>query len=207
MITPLHNAVAGPAARRANAAAFTARSHAGRAGVTAAGQGVVVSGGRSTLPLTGDTAMQTPVFTHLARILVAPLLALTLALTPALPAQAVTQDEVNATLGTDAQLWSGLFALAVADQIREKCGTIEARTLRATAFVYELYSQARDHGFSRREIRAFQTAETTEARMRAEVAAYFAQHGVRAGDSETYCALGLAEIAAGSQAGELLRAR
>jgi len=125
----------------------------------------------------------------------------------ALPVTAATQDEINATLSGDAELWAGLFSLAVADQIRENCDSLEVRTLRTTAFVYDLYGQARDYGYSRREIRAFQTADATEARMRAEVAAYFAQHGVRAGDPETYCALGLSEIAAGSQAGELLRAR
>ncbi len=123
------------------------------------------------------------------------------------PAQAATQAEINATLGADAELWQGLFAVALADEIRTQCPTIEARTIRATTFVYGLYSRARDYGYSRAEIRAFQVADSTETRMRAEIGAYVAQHGVREGASETYCALGLAEIAAGSQAGELLRAR
>ena len=123
------------------------------------------------------------------------------------PAQAATQDEINATLGADPAIWSGLFTLAVADQIRTYCESIEARTFTATRFVYGLYSQAREYGYSRDEIRAFQRADSTEARLRAEVGAYFAQNGVREGAPETYCALGQAEIAAGSAAGELLRAR
>jgi hypothetical protein len=129
------------------------------------------------------------------------------ALALAMPAAAATQDEINATLSGDAGIWQGLFALAVADEIRNNCPSIEARTIRATAFVYDLYGQARGYGYSRSEIRAFQTADSTETRMRAEVGAYFAQNGVRQGVPDTYCALGRSEIAAGSQAGELLRAR
>ncbi|WP_127104066.1 DUF5333 domain-containing protein [Pararhodobacter zhoushanensis] len=125
----------------------------------------------------------------------------------AAPVQATSQEEINATLQADPQIWRDLFSLAVADEIRKNCETIEARTLRATGFVLGLYNEARSRGYSRQEIRAFQTADSTETRMRAEVMAYFAEHGVREGAPDTYCALGLSEIAAGSQAGELLRAR
>ena len=137
-------------------------------------------------------------------------LTLTLAAALALSATAApaqTQDEINARLGGDAALWTGLFAVALADELRNRCEGLEARTLRATSFVFGLYNRARDYGYSRQQIRAFQTADSTEARMRAEVNAYFAANGVREGDAETYCALGRSEIAAGTQAGELLRAR
>ena len=81
------------------------------------------------------------------------------------------------------------------------------RTFRATRFVYGVYSDARAYGFSRQEIRAFQVDDGTEAQMRARVQDYYTQHGVRIGASETYCALGLAEISAGTPAGNLMRAR
>ena len=133
------------------------------------------------------------------------LLALTLAATPAL---ATTQDDINASLQGDEQLWEGLRWLAIADEIRKNCSDgFEARTLRATSRVLELYNRARDYGYSRDQIRAFQRADSTEARMRREVLAYFAQNGVREGVSETYCALGRSEVASGSPAGTLLRAR
>ncbi|MFN4101526.1 MAG: DUF5333 domain-containing protein [Pararhodobacter sp.] len=125
----------------------------------------------------------------------------------ATPAMATPQAQINATLEADAQLWQGLFALAVADEIRKNCDAMEARTVRATSAVWGLYNRARGYGFSRQEIRAFQTADSTEVRMRAEVLAYFAANGVREGVPDTYCALGRSEIAAGTQAGELLRAR
>lgn len=133
-------------------------------------------------------------------------IACTLSAAP-LAALASSQAEVNATLGGDTRVWSSLVALAIADEIRTHCPTIEAREFRTTAFVLGLYNHARSLGFSRQEIRAFQVHETTEARLRAEVNGYFAANGVRAGAADTYCAQGLAEIAAGSQAGEFLRAR
>lgn len=132
---------------------------------------------------------------------------LTLGAAPALPAQATTQDEVNATLGADAALWDDLFWLAVADEIRKECDSMEARTLSATMYVWDLYNRARAYGFNRSQIRAFQTDDVMGERMRGQVLAYFAENGVHEGQPETYCALGLAEIAAGSKAGDLLRAR
>lgn len=133
---------------------------------------------------------------------------LALMLLLASPALATPQEQINATLGGDAELWAGLRALAIADEIRNNCPEgIEARTLRATSRVLDLYNRARSYGYSRAEIRAFQVHDTTETRMRAEVGAYFAQNGVRVGVTETYCALGRSEIAAGTPAGELLRAR
>lgn len=123
------------------------------------------------------------------------------------PVMATSQQEINATLRADPQVWEGLFTLALADQLREFCPTLEARTFRATRFVYGLYNQARSYGFSRAEIRAFQVDDGVEVALRARVTSYFDQNGVREGVPETYCALGMAEIAAETPAGTLLRAR
>ncbi|WP_416349384.1 DUF5333 family protein [Pararhodobacter sp.] len=46
--------------------------------------------------------------------------------------------------------------------------------------------------------RAFQTNEDARAELRVRVLAYFNQHGVREGAPETFCALGNAEISAGT---------
>jgi len=136
-----------------------------------------------------------------------PLAALFVALMLAAPVSATTQAEINATLRADVSIWDGLFAIALADQLRETCPTLEARRIRATRFIYGIYGQARDYGFSRSEIRAFQRDDGVGDQMRARVMGYFEENGVREGAPETYCALGEAEIAAGSPAGTLLRAR
>ena len=125
----------------------------------------------------------------------------------AAPLWAAPQEEINATLGADTEIWNGLFAVAVADQIRENCDSIAAREFRAMRFIYGLYGRARDYGYSRQEIQAFRSDDAMGNRMRTEVMAYFAENGVREGAPETYCALGLAEISAGTPAGNLLRAR
>lgn len=173
----------------------------GREGVKWGPIGPVLGSARATGRATKDTLMH--------KLMLSALVSVTLGLGTGFAgsAKAATQDEINATLGADQSIWSGLFTLAVADQIRTHCDSIEARTFTVTRFVYGLYSQAREYGYSRDEIRAFQRADSTEARLRAEVGAYFAQNGVREGAPETYCALGQSEIAAGSAAGELLRAR
>tara|TARA_R110002124_G_scaffold54062_3_gene154272 strand:- start:3353 stop:3775 length:423 start_codon:yes stop_codon:yes gene_type:complete len=125
----------------------------------------------------------------------------------AAPLWAAPQEEINATLGADTEIWNGLFAIALADQIRENCDSISARNFRAMRFIYGLYGRAREYGYSRQDIQAFQRDDAVGDRMRAEVMAYFAENGVREGASETYCALGLAEISADTPAGNLLRAR
>ncbi|MBN8291615.1 DUF5333 domain-containing protein [Rhodobacter sp. NTK016B] len=131
----------------------------------------------------------------------------TLALAYPAAAQEVSQDEVNATLGADPQLWAGLFQLAMAWDIDNNCDSIEPRRIAATSYIFGLYNQARAYGYSRRQIRTFQTADSTEARLRSEVGAYYEANGVVEGDAETYCALGRAEMAAGSPAGQLMRTR
>lgn len=134
-------------------------------------------------------------------------LTLAIALSLATPAMADRQDDVNAALWENAEIWNGLFAIALGDRIRTHCDSIEARVFRTTAFVLSLYNAARAMGFSRDEIRASQVHPDTAARMTAQVMAYEREHGVREGQPQTFCALGQAEMAARSQVGELLRTR
>ncbi|PQO24529.1 hypothetical protein C2I36_02525 [Rhodobacteraceae bacterium WD3A24] len=113
----------------------------------------------------------------------------------------------NAALRADETVYNGLFAVAVADQIRTNCDVIGPRMFRAIGFLHSLESHARSQGFSQEEIDAFIDSEEEQERMRGHVMAYFEEHGVDEDAPETYCALGRAEIERGSQAGALLRAR
>ncbi|WP_417596964.1 DUF5333 domain-containing protein [Pararhodobacter oceanensis] len=144
--------------------------------------------------------------TFLPTTLATATLALSLAVTSA-QAQTTPQAEVNATLMADDYIWSGLFSVAVADQIRNECARMDARTFRATRFLYDLYGKARDYGYSRDQIDTFRRDEANQELLRTWVMQYFDQHGVRLDAPETFCALGEAEIAAGTRAGTLLRAR
>lgn len=122
-------------------------------------------------------------------------------------AQARTQAEVNATLRADTEIFNGLFVMGIAHGIRDTCPTIEARMLRANSLALSLYNRARGMGFSRDEIRAFLRDDDHKAELRAIVIDYYNRQGAQVEQPETICALGLAEIAAGTPSGALLRAR
>ncbi|SDX20065.1 DUF5333 domain-containing protein [Roseicitreum antarcticum] len=124
----------------------------------------------------------------------------------AMPA-AASQAAVNDALRGNPSIYNGLFAIAVADQVRKKCDSISPRMVSAFLFARSLQAEAREMGFSDDEIDAFLDSDAEKDRLRASVTRYFAQNGVVESDPETYCALGRTEIARASQAGVLLRAR
>lgn len=142
----------------------------------------------------------------LARVLV--LVAAMALMTPGmLGAQARTQAEVNAALRADPEIFNGLFVMGIAHGIRDTCPTIEARMLRGHSMALSLYNRARSLGYSYNEIRAFLRDDANKDELREIVIAYYNERGARVEQPETICALGLAEIAAGTPAGALLRAR
>ncbi len=134
-------------------------------------------------------------------------LAITVSLMGVATAQANTQSEVNATLRADPEIFNGLFVMGIAHGIRDICPTIEARMIRANVLALSLYNRARGMGFSRDEIRTFLRDDANKAELRAIVIDYYNQRGADIEQPETICALGQAEIEAGTSAGALLRAR
>lgn len=101
----------------------------------------------------------------------------------------------------------GLFAIALADELRKTCDTLDARMLRAYSTINALKSRARELGYSDAEIEEHVTSRSEKARMRARGETYLKANGVAVGDAAGYCALGRAEIARKSAIGRLLRAR
>ncbi|TNF22003.1 MAG: hypothetical protein EP318_05135 [Rhodobacteraceae bacterium] len=101
----------------------------------------------------------------------------------------------------------GLRSVMIADQIRIVCPSIEARMIAGWSFVRSLQQQARKLGYSEAEIEDFVESKAERKRLEAEASAYMRAGGVKAGQPETYCALGRTEIAKGSQIGALLRAK
>jgi len=122
-------------------------------------------------------------------------------------AQARTQAEVNAALRADPEIYNGLLVMGIAHGIRDTCPTIEARMIRGHSMALALYNRARSMGYSYNEIRTFLRDDANKDELRAIVIAYYNQQGARVEQPETICALGRAEIAAGTPAGALLRAR
>ena len=105
------------------------------------------------------------------------------------------------------EIEDGLFAVAIADAVRDNCPSIQARLIKGMSFLHSLKSKANEVGYSDAEIRAYVESKTEKARMRAKGEKFLAQNGVRFGEPKTFCTFGRAEIAKNSAIGVLLRAK
>jgi len=110
-------------------------------------------------------------------------------------------------LAQDGYVADRLVAARVADRIRTTCPTISARMFRVLAEVNRLESYARGQGYDTGTVRAFLRDKTARAGIYERAETYLAENGVVAGDEDSYCRLGRAEIGAGSLIGSLIRAR
>ena len=97
-----------------------------------------------------------------------------------------------------------LFAVAVANEIREVCPSISGRLTKGIGILWNLRARANQLGYTDDEIRAYVKSPEEKARMRAKGMKILAQYGP-VSDPQTYCAYGRAEIAKGSAIGALLK--
>lgn len=97
------------------------------------------------------------------------------------------------------------LAAAIGDEIRKNCPTISARFFRFLKRRQELKDYALSLGYSMDDIEAMLDDEGAEAWLKAQRDHYLAKNGVVTGDAESYCRLGMAEIAKNSLTGWLLR--
>ena len=134
----------------------------------------------------------------LTRTFTASLFAISLAFAAPLSAKGL-QDEI--------QINNGLLAVGIADEIRNRCDSISARTFTALGFLNSLKRSARSKGYSNDEINRYTKSKTEKAKMRKRGQAYLAQNGASTSDAASMCRLGRAEIKKRSKIGVLLRAR
>lgn len=191
-----------------------ARTHADpggdRAGVTGADGGVWHDRNRGAVPRSKGNAMIRPLALTAALCLFGQTLSAAASDGDAATvpnARQMTPAQVSETLRGTPEVYQGLFALALAHGIRDICPSIEERPVRSNFFILGLYNRARGLGFSHRQVTDFVESQTEVDRMFAEVIAHVRARGVNENDIDAVCALGRAEIAAGSQAGSLLRQR
>jgi hypothetical protein len=121
----------------------------------------------------------------------------------ALAAMAVSANA--ALIKDDAEVFARLLTTAVANEIRDNCDTIEARKIKATLYVLGIVSYAKKQGFSMAEIEAYKDNPDEQARLRREGYAYLDGHGVDREAGTGYCELGVAEMAAKSPIGKILK--
>lgn len=108
-------------------------------------------------------------------------------------------------LADQTEISEGLIAAAIAYEIGDKCDSLDARLLRGIAFLNSLRDRAGELGYSRDDIAAYMDDRAEKRRLEAIARARLAEMGGVVNDWETYCAVGRAEIAAGTQIGVLLR--
>ncbi len=108
----------------------------------------------------------------------------------------------------DVQKISDSFVqLGIADEIRKNCDSISPRLMRAYNYVQNVKTYAESLGYSDAEIEAYADSDSEKKRLLGIAYTYMQANGVVKGKSETFCALGRAEIAKGSAAGRLLKAK
>lgn len=124
-------------------------------------------------------------------------LLLAAALATPLPAAAALSDEREVT--------ERLLVIGVADQLRKECGSVDARMVRAYAYLRQAAQVALDLGYDRPTIEAYVEDREEKARLRAIAADRLAARGARKGDEAAHCALARDEIARGTAVGWLLK--
>lgn len=124
-------------------------------------------------------------------------LAAALGLSMAVPA---TANPANVERVTE-----GLIAAGMALELGEQCGDVRVRMLRGLNFLQGLKSHLSDLGYSSAEIDAFIDNDAEKDRLEAIARQRLAALGVKSNDAASYCTVARAQIAQGTQVGQLLR--
>lgn len=118
-------------------------------------------------------------------------------------AQATDYDPLR----KDSRMHNELLGASVAYLIDENCDSMTLRKLRLLNRAFSLRKYAISLGFSHSEVMAYVDSSKEQDRFRAIAEPLLASKGAVAGQKETYCAVGRAEIKKRSFVGSLLYER
>lgn len=99
----------------------------------------------------------------------------------------------------------GLIAAGMAIELGDQCGDVSVRMIRGVSFLNGLKDHARSLGYSEAEIDAYVNDKVEKARLENVARGRLAALGAVPGDAASYCTVANAQIAQGSQVGQLLR--
>ncbi len=102
---------------------------------------------------------------------------------------------------------SGFYSIGLADIVRKQCPTIDPRIFRAIGYLRSLERYAKKQGYTDADIEELTDNKAEKERLRSRIAADLAKRGATPQTPEGYCTVGLEEIAKGSAAGRLLKAK
>ncbi|MBE0413191.1 DUF5333 domain-containing protein [Yoonia sp.] len=104
-----------------------------------------------------------------------------------------------------AEVRDGIIHVGMAYEISQECDGIRARTFRGIGYLQSLKNRARELGYSAEDIDAYVNDRAEKRRLEQIARDRLAALGAVAGDAETYCAVGRAQIDADTRVGWLLR--
>ncbi len=122
-------------------------------------------------------------------------------------ASPVSAQDARPDISENQPLNDTLFAILVADEIRNRCDSISGRVLKGIGMLWHLVGDAKDEGYTEEEITAYRTSDEAKAALRARGEVLMAELSVTYDDPETFCRWGRNEIANKSLIGSLLRAK
>ena len=102
---------------------------------------------------------------------------------------------------------NGFYQIGLADELRRNCEDLSPRWLRAYNYLKALEEYAVEAGYSEAQIEEFTDNKVEKERLIARIRSDLAARGASPETPEGYCTVGREEIAKGSTAGRLLRAR
>ena len=102
---------------------------------------------------------------------------------------------------------NGFYSIGLADIVRKQCPSIDPRIFRAIGYLRSLERYALKQGYTEADIDELTDNKEEKVKLRARIVADLAKRGATPETPEGYCTVGLEEIAKGSAAGRLLKAR
>jgi len=120
-------------------------------------------------------------------------------------ALAATTTFANPPLRDVTRISEGLIVAGMAIELGDKCDGVSTRIIRGLNFLQGLKNHASDLGYSDAEIDAYVNDRAEKARLEVIARGRLADLGVIADDPASYCTVARAQIAAGTQVGQLLR--
>ena len=105
----------------------------------------------------------------------------------------------------NAEIWSSLLEISVANKLSEDCESIDARKIKGLMALLEVKNVARNLGYTSDEIGEFVNSEENRERLSKHTDEFFKDNGVNMENSNAICEFGMNEINEKTPIGSLLR--
>ncbi len=105
----------------------------------------------------------------------------------------------------NAEIWSSLLEISVANKLSEDCESIDARKIKGFMALLEVKNVAKNLGYTSEEIGAFVNSEDNRDRLSKQTDKFLEDNGVNLEYSDAICEFGMNEIDEMTPIGSLLR--